>query len=1172
MDQARPDVALGPYVPRLAAEWLRDMPERKHLRRDGSLVFCDLSGFTAMSEKLAGLGRLGAEELSDIINRIFGALLADAAAFGGSMLKYGGDAILVFFWGGDHERRAVAATARMRSTLRTVGRVRTSQGPVRVRMSCGVHSGRFDFFLVGSVHRELVVAGPESSLTCALETAADAGEILLSPATAAALPPACVGTAKGPGLLLARRPRQGSFDPDTWANPVDEIDPAALVPVALRAHLETGASDPEHRHATVAFVAFGGLDALLQADDSVAATAAVETVVSTVQEAADRYGVSFLSSDVYADGGKVILTAGVPSSFEDNDERVLRAVRDVMDAGVPSPLHIGVERGYVFAGDVGPPFRRAYTLLGDAVNTAARVMASCGPAVEARVTPPVLERAGSRFHTERRPPFAAKGKAEPIVTVALGDRIGPKVEQAQVPFTGRETELAALQAALDAAATAGGAVRVTGPAGVGKSRLVGEAVGRLSRAGEQYRWLRADPFSRETPHATVAPLLTGPAGADLAAALDGVAALVIDDAHHLDDASVDTLDAYAAGWEPGRTVLVIVDRGGVDRPSVPAERTVAVQPLALADAVRVARAADPELLSGEATRMAEQAAGNVMFLVEMLAARQHGLELADSVENAVAARIDDLDPDQRDLLRTAAVLGESFAADDLREVAGLGRRPDLGGLRAFVAVAGDTVTFRQALFRDVAYAGLTFRRRRVLHAAAGRLVEATAPDPEIHAEVLGRHFFEAHDWERAWRYSMVAGRRAYATTYKAIAAAHLGRAVNAGAKAGVPHFQLAEVAKDWGLALYFAGRPAAALSAYRRARRWARAGSGDPVTEAAVHAGTGLVHLDGGDLVRAGRCFRQALSALEGQPADAGASTRVSCLAGLLAIARAKRRPRNVDALVAQAMAAAEHGDASDRARALGLVASAAALRGEHRAAAEAAEREAAEYEALGLNGALAEALVGAGAWYETSGWPAEAARTLRRAAAAAERAGNELTVLLATANLAATEVTRGRYDEAARLLDETIPVAARTHPALHAFVLIERAHVLLLTDRAEEADGPARRAAELVATEATELTADLAALDAHQALVAGRPADASIAAARASGADWSLLPALIVAARAATDGAAARREAERLAADERAGPVTAAAALVVLGRSADAELRLAQAGVEQLPAWVRPI
>ena len=167
--------ALRPYVPDVAAEWLVGDPDQRHRSVEGTLAFVDISGFTALARRLTRQGTVGSEELSDILDATFGALLAHARREGGDLVKWGGDAVLLLFTGEDHAVRAVRASADMRSELRTVGRTSSSAGGVSLRMSVGVHSGRFDFFLVGDpqLHRELVISGPAASRCAEMEVLAN---------------------------------------------------------------------------------------------------------------------------------------------------------------------------------------------------------------------------------------------------------------------------------------------------------------------------------------------------------------------------------------------------------------------------------------------------------------------------------------------------------------------------------------------------------------------------------------------------------------------------------------------------------------------------------------------------------------------------------------------------------------------------------------------------------------------------------------------------------------------------------------------------------------------------------------------------------------------------------------------------------------------------------------
>jgi class 3 adenylate cyclase/tetratricopeptide (TPR) repeat protein len=496
---AGPPDRLRPYIPRLVRQWVVDTPEATWQELDATLVFVDISGFTRLSERLAKQGRIGAEELTEAIETCFAGLLRVAYDAGGSLLKFGGDALLLLFGGDDHVARGARAAVGMRRALREVGRIDSSAGRIRLGMSIGIHSGPIHLFLVGGTHRELVVAGPGATQTVTMEGAASAGQILVSPATAAALPANVLGEPLGPGVLLTRAPAAADepVEPGTlWA----DAEVLGCIPLALREHVVAEVQEPEHRRVTVAFLKFAGLEDLLVADGPQAASDALDGLVRLVQDAAEHHGVTFLGSDIDAGGGKIILTTGAPSSGGNDDERMLLALREIATGEPPLPLKIGGNTGHVFAGDVGPPYRRAYTVMGDAVNLAARVMGRAEPG-DVLATHEVLDASATLFETTPVEPFMVKGKSAPVVASLVGavrGTRGPAV-QTDLPLVGRAEELAAFDAVLAQAREGRGRlVDLIGEAGIGKSRLV--AAFRDRAAGFEVHELTCELHRASTPY------------------------------------------------------------------------------------------------------------------------------------------------------------------------------------------------------------------------------------------------------------------------------------------------------------------------------------------------------------------------------------------------------------------------------------------------------------------------------------------------------------------------------------------------------------------------------------------------------------------------------------------------------------------------------------------------
>jgi class 3 adenylate cyclase len=235
----------------------------------------------------------------------------------------------------------------------------------------------------------------------------------------------------------------------------------------------------ERRWATVLFADLTGYTSLSEQMDP-------EDVQELTHRCAER-----LSSEVRRFGGTVVnvmgdgvlAVFGAPLAHEDDAERAVRAALAIRDCslatleGHPLQLHVGVNTGEVMAGLVGPEEHRDYTVVGDAVNTAARLMAAA-PAGCVLVGEETYRATHRTVGYRAVDPVEARGKERPVLAwEALDASTVPEARPlGTAPFVGRTDELAALtriwtEAMHDARPRL---VTVLGEPGIGKSRLVAE--------------------------------------------------------------------------------------------------------------------------------------------------------------------------------------------------------------------------------------------------------------------------------------------------------------------------------------------------------------------------------------------------------------------------------------------------------------------------------------------------------------------------------------------------------------------------------------------------------------------------------------------------------------------------------------------------------------------------
>ncbi|MET9913372.1 adenylate/guanylate cyclase domain-containing protein [Streptomyces sp. NPDC006476] len=529
-------------------------------------------------------------------------------------------------------------------------------------------------------------------------------------------------------------------------------------------------------------------------------------------------------------GDAVMAVFGVPAVHEDDARRALAAALGMVAAldglnaeldatlGVRLNVRIGVNTGQVVSGSDSSA--RQALVSGETVNLAARLEQNAG-AGQILIGPDTLLSAGAGVRAEPVGPLSLKGKADPVPAyrlLGLGEDDPALLRRFDVPFVGRRSELAALDAALADVAEHRGAQRVMvhGEAGQGKTRLLREwihsrailyGVGRCRQYGDHgslspladsvASLLAENRIGAQSDTEALRVLLGGllldgtpnPTVEDTCAALVHVltelstrqpVVLVIDDCHWAGPLLLDVLDRLVPELDRAAVLLVCLTRPELLE-SRPALAFAPVRPLPL----RGLSYDESVLLAAELTdvsahwdttptRLLERANGNPLHLEQLLAAAaETGSqdELPPTVQAVLGARIDALDAQERAALDLASVMGREFSPDELARLCGVpdGVGPVLARLsrRRLVEPGREgSYQFSSGLVQEVTYECMAKRTRAEGHEKAAALSSVIGAGPAA----VGGHL------ERAYGYRADLGQFDDATeTLRVRAADALGR-------------------------------------------------------------------------------------------------------------------------------------------------------------------------------------------------------------------------------------------------------------------------------------------------------------------------------------------------------------------------------------------------------------
>lgn len=464
----------------------------------GAALFADISGFTTLTESLArALGaRQGAEELTRQLNRVYDALIHETDQFGGSIISFNGDAITCWFDGDSGTHRAVTCAFALQRVMKAFDLVQLPNGEsVPLAIKVAVANGSARRFLIGDSNILLmdVLGGQTLARMADAEHHAHKGEVVVDEATVDLLR-GCVqikewrkqDQSNQRFAILAGLPLPAA--PFPW-QPLDytSLNFEDVRRWALRALTNRkDESLTELRPAFALFVHFDGIDF----DEDPFAGIKLDSYVRWIQGIVARYDGALLQVTVGDKGSYLYIAFGAPIAHENDALRAASAALDLIalpaEYGYIQDVQIGISQGMMRTGAYGGETRRTYSVLGDDVNLAARLMQQA-PTGQIFISGAVQKALPAAFQVEELPPLHVKGKQEPIAAVRLIARVSDSLQANPYsrPLIGRSREFAELTAHLNPL-HAGKAVRalwIYGEPGIGKSHLIQAACQQLTADG-----------------------------------------------------------------------------------------------------------------------------------------------------------------------------------------------------------------------------------------------------------------------------------------------------------------------------------------------------------------------------------------------------------------------------------------------------------------------------------------------------------------------------------------------------------------------------------------------------------------------------------------------------------------------------------------------------------------
>ena len=644
-------------------------------------------------------------------------------------------------------------------------------------------------------------------------------------------------------------------------------------------------SEGERRFVTLVFADLSGFTAMSKALEPEEVRDAANLCFEHLNTAIIKQGGTIYKYE----GDLVIAIFGLPEMHEDDPERAVRAALEMMDY-LPQinralsaklrikgalGLHIGINSGTVYVGEVGSADKHEYSVMGDVVNFASRLkdVSKYGEIIVAESTYRLTRYLFDYAPVTELTIKGLEGRIRAYKPSGIKEKPEPKrgIQGLYSPMVGRDREFDAVRAVMsDVCHGQERVVFITGEAGVGKSRLALEMLHDLAGRGSPVtilegrclsygRGLFYHPFLhilknlfgiKDQDSSTKikeqlqrqGPLVMGPEYAQILPYIGYLFSirfegeldekikyldakslkiqihlsmrqlvtllarrqplvLIIEDYHWIDSGSLELLEFIVDLPGPLPVAFVCLSRieKGVECHKAKERLSkklgvkfseIVLKPLEYEASSQLVYnlLQIPGITEGFKDRILAKAEGSPFFLEEIvrslidaevlvftdgvwrLTTDIAAIRIPDTVQAVIAARTERLEPEVKDVLQRASVVGRTFDIEVLEPICNIDRlilSLHLGTLEAFEFIGEDRIDskfryqFRHPVVHEVTYNSLLKKRRMELHRLVGEIIEQLYPDRLAEfAEVLAHQYSNSDNLDKAVHWLKQAGHKA----------------------------------------------------------------------------------------------------------------------------------------------------------------------------------------------------------------------------------------------------------------------------------------------------------------------------------------------------------------------------------------------------------------------------